>query len=84
METSHANIWYNPDQYKYLIYSPKDGVTDILEMYVGVWGDGKVYKSDTYQTMEDLEQDAVHYNVVTTEGLRQTLLKAAKDFYDAD
>lgn len=83
MDTSKANIWYSPQHFRYLIYSPEHGVTDILEMYVGVWGSGVWYKSDSYKNIDELELDAVHFDIVPEEGLRETLLKTAIDFFES-
>lgn len=80
METKNASIWYRRDTCHYILCSPKDGVSMVLEMYVGIWGDGKWHKSETYHSMEDLEIDAVHFEVVTQPGLRNTLLEMAVEF----
>ena len=80
METKNASIWYRRDTCHYILCSPKNGISNVLEMYVGVWGSGTWQVSRTYNSMEDLEIDAVHFEVVTQPGLRNTLLETAVEF----
>jgi hypothetical protein len=80
MSTAQANIWYNKKALTYLLYSPSDGVNQILEIYVGPWASGLWGVSEHYKSFDDLELDAVHYEVVDQEKLRETLLGGAIEF----
>lgn len=80
METKHASIWYRRDTCHYILCSPNDGIFNVLEMYVGTWASGQWQVSETYHSMEDLEVDAVHFDVVGHPSMRQTLLEMAIEF----
>lgn len=80
MKTVQAHIWHDNKRSTYLLYSPEDGVDEVLELYHGTWGAGKWQLSSNYKKIEDLELDVVHYKLVDCEGLRKTLLTSAIHF----